>query len=214
VPKRSVSEFFDSYSHDFSAIYGNQNTLGNQLINSLFRRSMRLRYLKSLEGCDPIEGRSVLDVGCGPGHYSVALAKKGAGRVFGVDFADAMIDLARQNAKQAGVGQRCEFVTADFMNYPILGPFDYSVVMGFMDYIREPDRVIARVLSLTRSKAFFSFPIDGGLLAWQRRLRYKSRCDLFLYDRDQIRALLARTGYPKFSIDQIARDFFVTVDMS
>ena len=212
MPKRSVSEFFDAYSRDFSAIYGTRNTFVNRMINNLFRRSMRLRYQKTLQGCAPIAGKSVLDVGCGPGHYSVALAKAGAARVLGVDFADAMIELARGHAEQAGVGQQCEFITADFFASSLPGPFDYSIVMGFMDYVREPDRVIAKVLSSTRSKAFFSFPIDGGLLAWQRKLRYKRRCELFMYRRHQVEGLFKRAG-ARFSMEEISRDFLVTARM-
>src|SRR6201997_4378788 len=93
-----TSEFFHAYAHDFNAIYGNSNTFVNRLINRHFRASMRLRYEKTIEGCSPIAGKTVLDIGCGPGHYSVALAKKGAERVFGIDFADEMIAIAKQNA--------------------------------------------------------------------------------------------------------------------
>ena len=61
--------FFHQYANDFDAIYGNQNGVVDSVINKLFRKSMRLRYEKSVEGCEPVQGRSVLDVGCGPGHY-------------------------------------------------------------------------------------------------------------------------------------------------
>ena len=64
--ERRTSDFFDSYAHDFSAIYGTANNPVDKIINRLFRKSMMIRYRKSLEGCDPIEGRSVLDIGCGP----------------------------------------------------------------------------------------------------------------------------------------------------
>jgi 2-polyprenyl-3-methyl-5-hydroxy-6-metoxy-1,4-benzoquinol methylase len=214
MSKRSTSEFFDSYSQDFDAIYGNQNTPFNRIANQLFRKSMRLRYMRSVEGCQPVEGRTVLDVGCGPGHYSVTLASRGAGRVLGVDFADGMIKLARQKAQEAGVGNKCQFETADFMAYPFGETFDYSLVMGFMDYVSDPRAVIERVLSLTRSKAFFSFPVDGGILAWQRKLRYKSRCDLFMYRRDEIRGLFAAAGSSRFGVEKISRDFFVSVHKS
>src|SRR5579863_241715 len=181
MAKASVSEFFDTYSHDFNSIYGNENTPFNRLVNGLFRKSMRLRYANTLQGCEQIEGRTVLDIGCGPGHYCVALAAKGASRILGIDFARGMIELAQRNAQQVGVGDKCEFMTADFMNYPFAETFDYSIVMGFMDYVPDPRPVVERVLSLTRSKAFFSFPVEGGVLGWQRKLRYRDRCDLFLY---------------------------------
>ena len=82
-----TAEFFDAYARDFNAIYGNENTLVNAVVNKLFRKSMVVRYERTLAGCSPIEGKTVIDIGCGPGHYGVALAARGAARVLGVDFA-------------------------------------------------------------------------------------------------------------------------------
>jgi 2-polyprenyl-3-methyl-5-hydroxy-6-metoxy-1,4-benzoquinol methylase len=206
-----TSEFFDRYAGGFNAIYGNENRAFERIINHLFRRAMLLRYEKSLAGCQPIEGRSVIDVGCGPGHYSVALARGGAAQVLGLDFAPGMLEIARQAAQANGVAQRCTFALGDFLTYPISQRFDYAIVMGFMDYVRDPRPVIDRVLQIVSTRAFFSFPKAGGLLAWQRKLRYRNRCDLFLYSEDQIRALFAATGVP-FTIESIGRDFFVTLE--
>jgi len=216
MPVETTSEttarFFSSYAHDFDAIYGGRHTGWRGPVNRYLRASMRLRYEKTIAGCDPIEGRSVLDVGCGPGHYGIALARMGAARVFGLDFAPAMIDLARAHADRAGVGDRCRFELGDFLTYPLPEPFDYTIVMGFMDYIAEPRAVIDRVLEVTRSRAFFSFPVAGGLLAWQRRLRYKKRCELYLYTQDRVRSLFENIPGTRFSCERIARDFFVTLE--
>lgn len=206
-----TSAFFDRYAGGFNAIYGNDNRAFERIINQLFRRAMLLRYEKSLAGCRPIEGRTVIDIGCGPGHYSVALARAGAAQVLGLDFAPGMLDIARESAQAHGVAQRCSFMLGDFLTYPIPQRFDYAIVMGFMDYVRDPRPVIARVLQITQSRAFFSFPKDGGLLAWQRKLRYRNRCDLFLYYEDQVRNLFAATAAP-FTIESIGRDFFVTLE--
>lgn len=62
--KNKTSEFFNSYAHDFNAIYGN-NTFLNKLINKYFKKSMKLRYLKTIEGCHPLHGKRVIDIGCG-----------------------------------------------------------------------------------------------------------------------------------------------------
>jgi len=35
--------------------------------------------------------------------------------------------------------------------------------MGFMDYVQDAKKVVERILSLTREKAFFSFPDSSGL---------------------------------------------------
>jgi SAM-dependent methyltransferase len=206
-----TSEFFDHYAVDFDSIYGNDNRALERLANRLFRRAMLVRYEKTLLGCQPAEGRTIIDIGCGPGHYGIALARAGAERVLGLDFAPGMLKIARERADALGVAQRCSFVLGDFLNYPIPERFDYAIVMGFMDYIRDPRPVIDRALSIVRRRAFFSFPKAGGPLAWQRQLRYRNRCDLFLYREQRIRDLLSPTG-AAFSIEPIGRDFFVTVE--
>ena len=205
-----TQEFFHQYAGDFDALYSNRRGVLNGVINRLFRRSMRLRFDKTLAGCQPIAGKSVLDVGCGPGHYSISLAERGAGRVVGLDFAAGMLRLAAEHARRAGVAGRCEFRVGDFLQFSAPEPFDYVVVMGFMDYTADPRAVIRKALSLTRERAFFSFPVAGGLLGWQRRMRYRRRCDLFLYRPEQIRELFAEFPGVRLEIEPIARDFFVT----
>jgi 2-polyprenyl-3-methyl-5-hydroxy-6-metoxy-1,4-benzoquinol methylase len=206
--------FFHRYAGDFDAIYSNRGGLFTSAVNRLFRKSMKLRFEKTIEGCRPIEGRSVLDVGCGPGHYAITLAQRGAGRVLGIDFAEGMLHLATEHARHLGVANRVEFRKADFLTFSAAAPFDYIILMGFMDYMPEPEKVIGKALSLTRSRAFFSFPADGGLLAWQRRKRYQKRCDLYLYTEPQIRNLFAQFPRIQTNIEPIARDFFVTASVA
>ena len=206
-----TSHFFDDYAADFDSIYGNDNRALEQIVNRLFRRAMLVRYEKTLAGCRPAEGRTVIDIGCGPGHYGIALARAGAAKVLGLDFAPGMLKIARERAASYGVAERCTFALGDFLTYPISQRFDYAIIMGFMDYIRDPRPVIDRVHQIVRRRAFFSFPKAGGFLAWQRKLRYRNRCDLFLYREDEIQSLLSPTG-ASFSIESNGRDFFVTVD--
>jgi 2-polyprenyl-3-methyl-5-hydroxy-6-metoxy-1,4-benzoquinol methylase len=206
-----TANFFDTYAKDFSAIYGNENTPVNAVVNRMFRKSMMLRYERTLAGCAPIEGKTVIDIGCGPGHYSVALAARGASRVLGVDFASGMIDIAKKRAENAFVADRCTFTLGDFLEVTGDEKFDYAVVMGFMDYIEDPLALMKKVLAVCRGKAFFSFPADGGVLAWQRRIRYRSRCALYLYGEPQIRALCAKLDVKSWTVEAIARDFFVTL---
>jgi hypothetical protein len=70
---------------------------------------------------------------------------------------------------------------------------------------------VEKVLSMTRRKAFFSFPVAGGILGWQRELRYRKRCDLFLYTRTQLEKLFASFPNVRATIEPISRDFFVTL---
>ena len=211
MAQATVSEFFDSYAGDFDAIYGTKNTMLNRLLNRYLRASMRIRFEKVLASCDPIQGKSVIDIGSGPGHFSISLARKGADHVLGVDFAESMNELATRHAEQAGVADRCRFDFGDFLEYEIPEQFDYAVVMGFMDYIADPSTVIRKVLLATRAKAMFSFPAAGGFLAWQRKLRYRKRCELYMYTAAQLEELFSQAGDYSVRIEPIARDFFVTV---
>ena len=172
---------------------------------------MRLRYEKTIAGCSPIEGKSVLDIGCGPGHYSVTLAKNGAKEVFGIDFAEEMIGLASQNAWSAGVQDRCHFARRDFLVDSIDDKYDYTIAMGFMDYMADPQMTLEKVLAVTKLKAFLSFPAKGGILAWQRKLRYKSRCPLYMYSLPQLHQLFSTLNLQNVGCERIARDYFVTV---
>jgi SAM-dependent methyltransferase len=52
-----------------------------------------------------VDGLDVLDAGCGTGYFTVDLVRRGA-RVTGVDFAPAMLDVARRRVERAGVSAR------------------------------------------------------------------------------------------------------------
>jgi ubiquinone/menaquinone biosynthesis C-methylase UbiE len=207
--KTEAAEFFHRYAAGFDSIYGTRKTVVNGWVNRLFRRSMMLRFRGVIDGAQPTQGATVIDIGCGPGHYSAELAKNGARRVLGLDFAENMLEIARKRAAVEGVSDKCEFVSGDFDLYTFNEKFDYAVVMGFMDYVADPSKTIKKVLSITNKKAMFSFPKSGGFLAWQRQQRYKVRCPLYLYSREQLEKLFAGTC-KEVRIEDMGRDYFVT----
>ncbi|MGC8748241.1 MAG: class I SAM-dependent methyltransferase [Candidatus Kapaibacteriota bacterium] len=204
-------QFFDSYAQKFDSLYNTKKNLFSSLINKFFRRSIYIRYQLAIEGCQPVEGRTVYDIGCGPGHYAISLARMGAQFVLGIDFAKNMIEIAKERAKFYGVEGRCKFVVADFFTYEPEEKFDYSILTGFMDYMPEPQKVIDKVVEFTRRKAFFSFPVDGGLLAWQRKFRYQWKCPLYLYNYEQVKNLFKEFPEENVQIQKISREYFVTL---
>lgn len=73
-------------------------------------RQLQLAWLWPKLGLAP--GSHVLDVTCGPGLYSVALAERGC-QVSGVDFGPASIAYARKLAEERGVSAQCRFIQSD-----------------------------------------------------------------------------------------------------
>lgn len=74
-----------------------------------------------------LRGKSLIDIGCGPGTYSVEFAKRGA-NVLGIDLSQKMLDKARNNAKIADVKLTLQKVDARLI--PCLdNSFDIAVII-------------------------------------------------------------------------------------
>ena len=70
-------------------------------------------------GMNPVEGRTILDFGCGSGVTSVQLAMMGAAKVVGFDLSPDLIEYATNLADMNGVGNICEFHEANALTYDI-----------------------------------------------------------------------------------------------
>jgi len=205
--------FWDTYASDFDAIYGTKNTIINSLINKFFRQAIRMRYEKTLQNI-PDSEISVIDIGCGPGHYCFALARSVKRIIVGVDFSEKMIQIAKGHAIDMNLSDRLDFRVVDINKFDPLGKFDYSIMMGFIEYFEDPEIVLRKVVSLTNRKVFISFPVAGGLLGFQRELRYRKRCFLRLYKLKDIEKLMSDSDIQSYTIEKISRDYFVTVNVA
>ncbi|HTU89679.1 MAG TPA: class I SAM-dependent methyltransferase [Gemmataceae bacterium] len=62
----------------------------------------------------PIQGGAAIDLACGPGHYTLCLARYlGYQQITGIDLASNMITTASRNAHQQGLGDRVDFRVGD-----------------------------------------------------------------------------------------------------
>jgi ubiquinone/menaquinone biosynthesis C-methylase UbiE len=113
-----------------------------------------------------LEGRKVLELGCGRGTFSVFMAKQGA-RVTGVDIGPALIASCR---KMAAVNQvECRFQNADVVLLPFASnEFDLVIGIGVLHHLSEADVEAAlcechRVLADT-GRAVFYEPVENSRL--------------------------------------------------
>ena len=128
-----------------------------------------------IDAAPPTEGvRAILDLGCGTGVVSRALAARApSASIVGVDVAPPMIDEARRRAATAGVGERIDFRTASADELPFSdGVFDGVYCQQALQFF--PDKAAAlrearRVLKGDRGRdgngffvaAVWTFARDG-----------------------------------------------------
>ena len=85
-----------------------------------------------------LSGRSVLDIGCNAGFYSIEMKRRGAGRVLGIDSDERYLAQARLAAKTLGFDE-IEFQKLDVYDVGALGEtFDLIVFMGVLYHLRHP----------------------------------------------------------------------------
>ncbi len=191
-----VRRRFEREAESFDAIYRLERSRLSRWFNRVVRKAIFERYEITFAEAGDVAGRAVLDVGCGSGVYAADFARRGAGRVVGVDLSANMLALAQREAARQDVAERCEFRSGDFMGLPFDETFDYSVAMGVFDYLSEPAPFLARMASLTTSKVIASFPGHSLVRQPLRALRYRAtgKGDVFFYSRADVASIADEAG--------------------
>ncbi len=91
-----------------------------------------------------IEGRSVLDFGCGTGEQVVEMARHGARKVTGLDMRESVLAEGRRRAESAGVADRCVFTTATDEQV------DVVISMDAFEHFADPAGVLRAMRRLVR----------------------------------------------------------------
>lgn len=210
-----VGTYFDKASTTFDTFYDRQRSAFMQWVDRKFRSDVFERYRLTFETIEPLNGKTVLDVGCGSGPYVVEAARRGGKRVVGLDMAQGMLDLGRQRAAAAGVADKCEFILGVFPQDSPQETFDYAIVMGVMDYIADPLPFLSALAKRVRLHAVLSFPSKHWFRTPLRKVRYwLKRCPVYFYEPLQIEELSKAAGFSNIKVEKIpgaGMDYFVTV---
>src|SRR5215212_7058918 len=85
-----------------------------------------------------LTGKTVLDIGCNAGFYSIEMKKRGAARVVAIDSDDLYLDQARFAAEVSGFPD-IEFRKLSVYDLAQLGQtFDVVIFMGVLYHLRHP----------------------------------------------------------------------------
>jgi 2-polyprenyl-3-methyl-5-hydroxy-6-metoxy-1,4-benzoquinol methylase len=201
---RQLREHFNRHADDFDRLYdpGRQSLLSRWL-NRHFRTDIANRYLAALDHVRSSGAKSVLDVGCGPGHYLVALAEMGIPRALGIDASEEMISLARQQPALVGRSS-VEIVHADYTEWQTDEKFDIVLAIGFFDYTNFPGLLLKKMRMHADHSVFASFPSRHWLrtpFRWTRR-RFQGT-KVYFYSEADISRLGQEAGFVSTEITKL-----------
>lgn len=129
------------------------------------RRSRKRGLLREqkllLEGIQhaSVEGKTILDIGCGVGYLHHQLLKNGAARAYGIDISEEMIGSARKLAKESGLEGVTEYRQGDFtaMSESVEAA-DIVILDRVLCCYENVDALLGQALGKCRGTLAISFP--------------------------------------------------------
>jgi SAM-dependent methyltransferase len=205
APQR-VRNRFRSRARQFDDLYEDERLLVRLLRPGLFRR----RQL-AVDTVGSYEAPLVLDVGCGSGRIGEFVLDGGASHYVGVDFAEPMIELARDRLER--FGERVELITGDFLTVPLEGSFEVVLALGLFDYLPNADDFARRMFELCAPGGSMvgSFPTWSPIKGPIRKVRYEliGDCPIFNYTRDGLVRTFSGAGFDRVEVLSPGRSGFL-----
>jgi 2-polyprenyl-6-hydroxyphenyl methylase/3-demethylubiquinone-9 3-methyltransferase len=115
---------------------------------------LRLDYIDGIAG---LRGRRVLDVGCGGGILTEAMAARGA-RVTGIDLADKPLKVAQLHLLESALEVEYRLIAPEALAREAPGGFDIVTCMELLEHVPDPAATVQACADLVRpaSHVFFS----------------------------------------------------------
>jgi tRNA (mo5U34)-methyltransferase len=180
---RAPEEAARSYTHD--EIYHRIKQLGPWLHNLDLRGmptapdhflgdypAIKWRKFCSLIPED-LSGKTVLDVGCNGGFYSIEMKRRGAQRVVAVDSSEQHLAQARFAAEVSQT--EIEFHRMSAYDLEALQErFDYVLFMGLLPHLRYPLYALDKIAQVVRERLIFQTILRGSEknMAWPDNLSF------------------------------------------
>lgn len=115
---------------------------------------LRLHWIEQRAG--GIAGKDVLDVGCGGGILSEAMARAGA-NVTGIDLSAKALAVARLHGLESGVGVTYRLVAAEALAAESPGRFAVVTCMEMLEHVPDPASIVAACATLAAPGATVVF---------------------------------------------------------
>jgi 2-polyprenyl-6-hydroxyphenyl methylase/3-demethylubiquinone-9 3-methyltransferase len=114
---------------------------------------LRLAHIESIAG---LAGKDVLDVGCGGGILSEAMALRGA-RVTGIDLADKPLKVAQLHQLESGTNVEYRNISAEDMAREKPEHYDVVTCMEMLEHVPDPTATVRACADLTKPGGWVFF---------------------------------------------------------
>ncbi len=112
--------------------------------------------LKWIDGMATIAGKKVLDVGCGGGILSEAMAAAGAD-VSGIDLSEKALKIARLHLLESGQTVDYRLIAAETFADEMPGQFDVVTCMEMLEHVPDPASIVAACARLVKPGGWVFF---------------------------------------------------------
>ncbi|GAC1657260.1 MAG: hypothetical protein NVS4B7_02390 [Ktedonobacteraceae bacterium] len=153
--QEKVNAYFHSQSSYWKDIYG---------IGGAYAEIHRDRHAAILNWIDSLAlapGTRVLEIGCGAGFMSIALAQRGF-RVHATDSTEAMVEQARQQAEEYGV---TNLLSVNYGDAHALAfdkeSFDLVIAIGVIPWLEHAELAIQEMARVTKPGGYVIFTADN-----------------------------------------------------
>jgi len=184
----TVGDYWSTRSEGFSAhmierIDGDENKL----------------YIGRIKEFSDTRKMKVLDIGCGPGMFSIVLGKDGHD-VTGVDYSDGMIAKAKENCKNAGVPAKIIKMDAQNLDFPDKS-FDLIVSRKVVWNLPNPVRAYSEWMRVLKDDGKMIL-FDGNYFLRMYDEEYKNHSEQSMEKFNKIREEMKAKGVDEKAFNQ------------
>ena len=135
------------------------------LLDSFIKNNFDLNFLK---------GKNVLDMGCGSGRFTLALASMGVKKAVGVDLGSEGIEIAKRNAKINNI-KNARFIRASVLDLPFKDEsFDFVFCKGVLHHTGNFNKGMQEYYRvMTKNGKGFLYLYGNGGIFWNSRKKMR-----------------------------------------